>query len=237
MVNLADRNLIGAWAVHLLTASGILTAGLALIAISQGDGRAALAWLLAALVIDGIDGPLARKLRVSSVLPSIDGETLDLVVDYVTYVFVPVAFIYQFELLSATLLYPLCAGILLSSLYLFSNRNMKSQDLYFVGFPAIWNLVVLYLHVLNTGPRFNAALILVLTVLTFVPIKSVHPLRVEAYRSLTVIMSFVWLGLTIAVLWIYPERNSPLEWVWTLAAAYFVLISGVRTFWGPLKPS
>ena len=122
-----------AWGVHLLTASGAVVAGLALIAISESNAKLALLWLLLALVIDGIDGPIARKVSVTSVLPEIDGALLDLVVDYLTYVFVPAAFIYQFGLLPEAWTLVALAMIMLSSLYLFSNRNMKSQDLYFIG--------------------------------------------------------------------------------------------------------
>lgn len=221
-----------AWAVHLLTASGILLGALALLAISGGNGRAALLLLVAAFVVDGIDGPLARRVRVSDVLPDIDGETLDLVVDYVTYVFVPVAFIYRFELLPNGLVALGCALVLLSSLFLFSNRNMKSGDMFFVGFPSIWNLVILYMYVLKSSVVVNALIVFVFAGLTFVPIKTVHPMRVQMFRPLTIAVSGVWLLLTVSLLWLDPDRSPLLEWIWVGAGFYFVVVSGLRTFWG-----
>jgi phosphatidylcholine synthase len=134
-----------AWLVHLFTASGVVLAFLALRAVDQGEWRLALLWLLAALAVDGVDGTLARMARVKEHAPRIDGEAFDLIVDYLNYVFVPVLFIVEAGLVPPGAELPLAAAILLSSLYVFVRRDMKTQDNYFRGFPALWNVVALYL--------------------------------------------------------------------------------------------
>ena len=141
-----------AWLVHLLTASGALLALLALWAIEEENWRLALLWLLAALAVDGIDGTLARAMRVKDLLPRVDGATLDLVVDYLTYVFVPTMLIWRAGLVPPALALLLAAGILISALYVFARTDMKTQDGYFRGFPALWNVVALYLFVLQLDP-------------------------------------------------------------------------------------
>ncbi len=221
---------VEAWGVHLLTASGAVIAGLAILAIAEGNPRRALIWLLLALVVDGIDGPIARKVSVAKVLPSIDGALLDLIVDYLTYVFVPVAFIYQFGLLPEGWVVPVSGLILLSSLYLFCNTNMKSQDLFFVGFPSIWNIAVMYAFVLETKPFLNLALATLLIVLTFVPIKTIHPFRVQRFRPVTAALAIGWMFTTMAVIATFPQRSLLLEALWIALAGYFIAISLWRTF-------
>ena len=228
-----DRKVIIAWGVHGLTASGVLVAALALLAISRGNATVALAWLLLAVVIDGVDGPLARKFSVSEVLPSIDGALLDLIIDYLTYVFVPVAFLYRFAMLPVGWEVGACALILISSLYLFCNRNMKAHDLYFVGFPSVWNGVVIYAFVLGTSPMLNLIVVVILSVLTFVPIKVVHPFRVRTNRALSASLAMVWMVLTAWIFAVFPDQPLSLEIAWVAAAAYFLGVSIWRTVCGP----
>ena len=125
---------------------------LALTAIDRGEWRLALLWLLAALAVDGVDGTLARLARVKEHAPRIDGEAFDLIVDYLNYVFVPAIFICRAGLVPAALALPLAAAILLSSVYVFVRRDMKTKDNYFRGFPALWNVVALYLFAAQPGP-------------------------------------------------------------------------------------
>ena len=141
-----------AWLVHMFTASGAILALLALLAVEDGEWGLALMWLLVALVVDGVDGSLARWARVSERAARVDGDTLDLVIDYLTYVFVPTLFMWRAGLIPEALAPWLAAGILLSSLYLFARTDMKTEDGYFRGFPALWNLVAFYLFVLQPGP-------------------------------------------------------------------------------------
>src|SRR4051812_44733347 len=168
-----------AWAVHAFTASGVAFGLMALIRVIEGNAEATLLWLGAALVVDGLDGFFARKVGVKEVLPHFDGAILDLVIDYLNYVVVPAIFLYRFGLLPDRLGIAGAVFILLTSLYCFSNVNMKSGDNYFVGFPAIWNVLALYLFVAQFNTTINAMIVAVIGVLTFTTVKFLHPFRVR----------------------------------------------------------
>ena len=161
-------------------------------AIESARPREALLWLFAALVVDGVDGTLARTVRVAERLPHIDGTALDLVVDYLTYVFVPAWLLWRLGSFPPPVALPLVALILLSSLYTFARRDMKTDDGYFRGFPALWNIVALYVYAAGPEPWLAAAAAVVLAVLTVAPVHVVHPFRVRDYG--------VWLQ-SVAVLW------------------------------------
>lgn len=178
--------------MHLFTASGVVLALLALRAVEQGDELAALAWLGVALVVDGVDGTLARAAKVRERVPNIDGDALDLVVDYLTYVFVPALLMWRGHYLPEALALPITAVILLSSLYVFARHDMKTDDGYFRGFPALWNVVALYVVALDPAPSLTAAAIVLLAAATFAPIHVPHPFRATDYG----------VGLpAIAILW------------------------------------
>ena len=172
-----------AWAVHAFTASGIVLGFLAFVAIIEGDTVAVFMWLGLALFVDGIDGTLARKIRVSELTPNFDGATLDNVIDYFNYVAVPAMMIYWFGFVPAGWEVPASAAIMAASLYTFANTGVKTSDYWFSGFPALWNLVVLYFHILQSNHWLNLAVIGLCLALTFVPIKFVHPFRVRSLRA------------------------------------------------------
>jgi phosphatidylcholine synthase len=188
-----------AWCVHLLTASGAVLAMAALASGVRGDERQAFLWLSAALVIDGLDGTLARAWRVKEVEPRIDGDVLDLVVDYLTYVFVPAFLMWRGGYLPDALAPVLVGIILLSSLYTFARTDMKTEDGYFRGFPALWVIVALYFHVLQPSRAFAAAVVASLAVATFVPIHFVHPFRVRDYGLWLPSIAIVWAASTAAL--------------------------------------
>lgn len=189
-----------AWGVHLFTSLGVVIAFLSLLAIERGEPREALLWLLLALGIDGIDGSLARAAHVRQRLPRIDGEALDLVIDYLTFVFLPVLFIWRGGYLPGSLAMPLCAAILSSSLYVFARRDMKTDDGYFRGFPAVWNVVAFYFFVLAPGPPAAAITVAALLIMTFAPVHVVHPFRVTEYRPVLVSLAMLWMLATPALL-------------------------------------
>ena len=224
-----------AWAVHAFTASGVVTALLAIAALIAGDLRLALLWLGAALIIDGFDGPMARKVRVSEYAPRFDGAVLDLVIDYLTYTVIPALLIYRFGLVPPGWEIPAAAWIMTTSLYCFGNREMKTHDNYFSGFPATWNLIVLYFYVLGTGDWLNLAIIAVLGVLTFIPFKYIHPFRVATLRPLTLVVTALW---ALTTLWLVltsgpetpPAEASPAAfWGFLGASLYFLAICVWRT--------
>ena len=227
----AARRKGAAWAVHAFTASGAVIGLLALIAVIEGDAREAFLWLGLALIVDGIDGPFARKLDVAERLPRFDGALLDLVVDYLTYVVVPAVLLWQFGFLGDGWYASAAAGwILFSSLYIFANLDLKTEDNYFVGFPAIWNVVALYFYILGTPLWFNLAATVVLGAFSFTKVKSIHPLRVRDFRAVTLASSVVWVLAATWLLWFAPASYPWVLAAWLASSAWLVGLSFWRSF-------
>lgn len=189
--------------VHIFTAMGAGVALLAMLEAVREHWANMFGWLGVALIIDAIDGPLARKLDVVRLQPNWSGETLDLVVDFVAYVFVP-----AYAITASGLLLPVAApilgiGIVISSALYFADRRMKASDNHFRGFPALWNAVAFYLFVLRLPPALSTLVVAALIVLTFAPFHVLHPLRVVRLRWLT-----LWLLASWAVLAIYTVARD-----------------------------
>jgi phosphatidylcholine synthase len=214
---------LAAAAVHIFTASGIVCAFFAMLAAVNSSWAAMFAWLGMALFIDGVDGTFARAVDVKRRLPRFSGEQLDLVIDYVTYVFIPAMALHLAGLLPGVWGMGLAALILLSSLYHFSDTASKTDDHCFVGFPAIWNGVAFYLFAFSAPPWVCAVVVLACVALTFVPMRWVHPLRVEKLRTLTTAMMVVWAVAAFAVLWSGFAANN----VWPLVALAIVAAYGI----------
>jgi phosphatidylcholine synthase len=217
---------VRAFAIHVFTACGAALALLALILATGGHWTAMFFCLGAALIVDGIDGPLARTFRVAEVLPRWSGVTLDLVVDFVTYVFVP-----AYAIAASGLLPPMMAilgGIIVvvtGTIY-FADREMKTQDNYFRGFPVLWNLAAFYLFLLEPPPWIAAFALLALAVLTFAPIRFVHPLRVKRLRALNIALLCAWAALALVAV-IYNLAPGPyVTWPLSAIGVYF-LIAGI----------
>jgi phosphatidylcholine synthase len=169
--------------------------------VVSGAWEVAFAWLGVAMAIDGIDGTLARRARVQHRLPRFSGDRLDLVIDYVTYVFVPALALLQAGFLAGRSGVILASLILLSSLFHFSDTKSKAGDHSFVGFPAVWNLVAFYVFAFALPQWAAAGLVLVCVALTFVPFKWAHPLRTARLRTITLAAVAVWTLAAAAVLW------------------------------------
>lgn len=197
-----------AWAVHVLTASGAVLAFLAFLAAEQGHWRLSLLWLAGAMLVDGIDGPLARWAVVLKRVPGVNGATLDLVVDYLTYVFVPVILIYRSGLLPASYAPVAIAAILISSLYTFARTDMKTGDNFFLGFPALWNVIAFYLFILQPGELASVILVAVFVPLTFAPVHFVHPVRVRSYQPWLAGLAALWAMSSLALL-LMPDQDQP----------------------------
>jgi phosphatidylcholine synthase len=228
-----------AWLVHLFTATGVVLAFLALEAIDDGQWRLALLWLLAALAVDGVDGTLARWARVKEHAPRIDGEAFDLIVDYLNYVFVPAIFICRAGLVPEALELPLAAAILLSSVYVFVRRDMKTKDNYFRGFPALWNVVALYLFVGQPGPAAGAAAVTAFALLSFAPIHFVHPFRVRDYGAWLQVLALLWAIATLALLWPGWSPGAMRLWLGAslVLAGILLLLGLVRSLRGAREPA
>lgn len=201
---------IFAFSVHVLTAAGAAVALFALLAATHGDWPLMFLWLGVALVIDAIDGPLARALNVAEVLPNWAGDTLDLVVDYTTYVFVPAYAVAAGHLMPDALAIPSATAIAVTGTLYFANRQMKTSDNFFRGFPAIWNLVAFYLLLLRPAPAVAAGTIALFAVLTFVPIRFIHPFRVRRLRTVTVALLTLWAALALAAV---KQGLAPELWI------------------------
>src|ERR1700738_4663268 len=189
-----------AFAVHILTALGAGIALLALLEAVREHWAAMFGWLGVALVIDAVDGPIARRLEVARVQPDWSGEVLDLVVDFVTYVFVP-----AYAITASGLLLPLAApllgaGIVVTGALYFADRRMKTSDNHFRGFPALWNGAAFYLFLLHWPPWLLSLVVAALIALTFVPFNVVHPVRVLRLRTLTLSLIGVWAVLAVVTL-------------------------------------
>ena len=211
-----------AFSVHIFTAMGAGVALLAMLEAVREHWASMFGWLGVALVIDAIDGPIARKLDVMRLQPDWSGDVLDLVVDFVTYVFVP-----AYAITASGLLLPLAApllgiGIVVSSALYFADRRMKAADNHFRGFPALWNAVAFYLFLLQFRPSISSLAIAILIVLTFVPVHVLHPIRVVRLRWLTLLLLAVWAVLAIYTLACDFDVGAPVVVGLCAIAAYMV---------------
>ena len=233
-LNNVNKDKIAAWAVHGFTGSGAVLGFLAIISILNSDAVGAFLWLGLALLIDGIDGTLARKVDVNKQTPNIDGTILDSVIDYLNYVIIPSLMIYWFQMVPSGYEIILPAGIFLVSLYTFSNLQMKTEDYYFRGFPAVWNIVVLYFFILGTNLYINVIVIIICLILTFIPIKFVHPLRVKELRNITIFVTIIWSATTLKLVTtptskIFMIDSTIIFIMWVCTSLYFAFICWGRS--------
>lgn len=216
-----------AFAVHVFTAFGAACALMALIAATERDFVIMFGWLGLALIIDGIDGTLARWVNVTQGAPRWSGDVLDFVVDFTTYVFVPAYALVVSDLLPKPLAIPLALAIVVSSALYFADREMKTADYHFKGFPALWNGVVFHVFLLKLSPWIAAVLIALLVVFTFAPIRFVHPMRVARLRNVTLIVVAAWAGLSIYALTQNLAPLPPLAWLTTACGIYLLTIGAL----------
>jgi phosphatidylcholine synthase len=218
-----------AFTVHIFTATGAALAFLALILATGGHWAAMFLCLGLALVVDGADGPIARAFDVQNVLPRWSGDTLDLVVDFTTYVFVPAYAIAASGLLPQILAIPAGIVVVISGALYFADREMKTKDNYFRGFPAVWNLAAFYLYLLEPPEWAAAIAVAVLAGLSFTPIRFLHPLRVQHWRSFNIVLLAVWAVLAFVAL---IQDLSPGLYVTlplSLIAVYFFAVGLLRS--------
>ncbi len=219
--------------VHLFTASGGAVAVLALYAAIERDFAACFAWLGLALFIDGIDGTLARAAKVHVTAAHIDGSVLDLVIDFLTYVLVPVVALWRSDLMPTNASFWLGLIVTIASALYFADVRMKTDDLWFRGFPAIWNIVVLYLFCLRPPWILSAIILLAGAGMMFAPVGFIHPLRVVRLRKVTILVTFLWFAFAAVAI---VQNLSPALWVnlgLSATALYFLALSLVRhSSWG-----
>jgi phosphatidylcholine synthase len=225
----ANFERIRAFTVHIFTATGAALALLAMILATGGHWAAMFLCLGLALVVDGADGPLARAFDVQKLLPRWSGDTLDLVVDFTTYVFVPAYAISASGLLPQWLAIPAGIVVVISGALYFSDRKMKTKDNYFHGFPAVWNLAAFYLYLLEPPEWVAAIAVVVLAALSFAPINFLHPLRVQHWRLFNIVLLALWAVLAFVAV---VEDLSPGIYITlplSLIAIYFFAVGLLRT--------
>jgi phosphatidylcholine synthase len=213
-------------AVHLYTASGAVLAFLIVLAAIGGDAVGALWLLLIALIIDSTDGSLARRFRVSETLPWFDGRRLDDIVDYLTYVFAPVLLLWMGGYLPNGVGGMILATMpLLASSYQFCRVDAKTDDHFFLGFPSYWNVVAFYAIVYSLESSTVAVILVVFSLLVFVPIRYVYPSRTVTFRPLTLAFTALWVLLYTIILLQMPEPALVLAHLSLLYLVYYVLLS------------
>jgi phosphatidylcholine synthase len=219
----AQPNVALAWFVHFYTACGAVAAFLAAIAVVESRYREAFLWMMGATLIDATDGALARVARVNDVLPSFDGARLDDIVDYLTFVFVPILLLYRAGALPAGWALAVASAVLLSSAYGFASADAKTHDHFFTGFPSYWNVVALYLYAAALGPVFNAITLLMLSALVFVRVGYVYPSRTPVLRTTTILLGLLWGGMLLAIIVVFPHPSKAL----LIASVFFPIYSAV----------
>lgn len=235
-----QRRCLG-WLIHAFTASGAFVGLLALVAIHEQRFLSAL-WLMGvAILIDAVDGMFARIVKIKLAVPQIDGALLDNIVDFFTYTIVPCFFLLVTPLLSSEWRLVCVIAITFSSAYQFTQLDAKTSDHFFKGFPSYWNIVVFYLYLWQSSTSFNAGVLLVLAVLSFVPIKYVYPSRLDylthnpILRSGMLLATILWGAATAGLLWVYPEANPLMS---VVSMSYLILYVGISLYrtWVPLLP-
>lgn len=219
-----------AFSVHLLTASGSFLAFLSLVAASEQRWPAMFLWLGMALIVDGIDGPIARKLHVKQVLPTWSGDTLDNIIDYVTYVLIPAFALYQRGFMGEGLSFLSAAIIVISSAVYYADTGMKTKENFFRGFPVVWNMVVFTLFVIQPGEWTSFAVVAVSAVLSFVPLHFLHPVRVKRLRGINLPVFLIWSAFGVAAILQGMDADYWVRIGTAIAGAYLFCIGAVMQF-------
>lgn len=212
------------FSVHIFTACGAACALLAMLAAARADWVTMFVWLAVALFIDGVDGTLARKFHVAEILPRWSGNALDLVVDFTTYVFVPAFALATSGLLPQPVALPLALAAVVTSALYFADEQMKTADYHFRGFPALWNAVTFHLFILKLPPWIAASAVAVLVVLTFVPLRVLHPFRVSQLRALNLMALALWCALGVYALITGLEPGPIVAWSLAAVGIYFLTV-------------
>ncbi len=190
-----------AFAVHLFTATGSVLAMLSILAAAKGDWSTMYLWLLVALLVDGVDGPMARAVNVKKYAPQWDGELLDLIIDYLTYVFIPAYALFVSGLFPGWTGWISVGIIVFTSSVYFADTRMKTEDYSFSGFPGCWNMVVLVFFALNPPWQVMTAIVIALAIVQFLPVKFIHPVRTPMWRPLNLGMTALWMITAVIAAW------------------------------------
>jgi phosphatidylcholine synthase len=217
-----------AWSVHLFTATGAVWGFLALRAIFAHEWKIAIVYMAVALVVDGVDGMFARWLNVKTYASGLDGALLDNILDYFNYTVVPAMFLVEAELLPAVLSLPGAFAILLTSAYQFTQVDAKTDstdEYFFKGFPDYWNVMVIYMLIMQLNPWINLVLLVVFNVLIFVPIKYIYPTRTRRLKTLTLVLSGIYGVIGLVGIILYPNVPAWILYASFAYIAYYFILS------------
>ena len=211
-----------ALSVHLLTASGAVLSMLAMLEAVKGEWSMMFLWLVAALIVDGIDGPLARKYDVQKNWPTYDGVLMDLIVDYLTYVFIPAFALFKSGLLPGWTGWIAIIIIVYGSVVYFADTRMKTKDKSFAGFPACWNMVVLVMFATQPSQAVILLTVVLLTVTMFTNLKFVHPVRTTRWYEVSLTICILWIGFAGWAAWTDFTEGPFAKWGLILCSLYLV---------------
>ena len=209
-----------AYSVHALTATGATLAMLALFSAAQEQWKAMFLWLLASMIVDGIDGPLARRFDVKTHAGRIDGVILDLVIDFLTWVFIPIFALFQSGLLAGWTGWLVALIVTPASALYFADTRMKTSDGSFEGFPGAWSMVVLVFLAPEPAPWVMVAPIVLLTPAMFLPLRFVHPVRTARWRKITLPVAIIWTGAAAIIM--AGTHTTGLTIALTLSSVYLL---------------
>ena len=228
--NKKDLDILRAWTVHLLTCSGLIAGFFAIICIFNNNLTSVFLFLGIALLIDAVDGTLARKLRVSFFVKNIDGKMLDSIIDFFNYIIIPSIMIFWFNIVPVSFAILIPLTILIISAISYSNLNLMTSENFYKGFPCIWNILLLYLYFFDFNQIANLILISLCIVLKFIPIKYLHPLRVKKLKIYSIIFMILWFVSSFKILttsFYIIENNYDLLFllIWVISNIYFISLT------------
>jgi phosphatidylcholine synthase len=214
--------------VHLLTATGACIAMLAMLAAVEQNWSMMVLWLVVAFAVDGVDGPLARKYEVGRNAPEIDGVLMDLIIDYLTYVFIPAYALFKSGLLPGWMGWLAIMVITYTSALYYADTRMKTEDKSFRGFPGCWNMAILPLFALKPSPEFIVGLVIVLAVAMFLNLRFIHPVRTKRWRAVSLPIALIWTASAAWAAWVDFHPASWAGWVLGASSIYLVLVGIVQ---------
>ncbi len=230
---MTDR--LKALCVHLLTATGAVLAMLAMLAAVKEDWNLMFLWLVVALIVDGVDGPLARRFDTHKNWPTYDGVLMDLIVDYLTYVFIPAFALFQSDLLPGWPGWLAIIVIVYGSVIYFADTRMKTKDKSFAGFPACWNMVVLVLFAIEPRKEIILMVVILLTITMFTNLKFIHPTRTPRWHCLNLGMSVAWVVFAGWSAWVDFQPAALVDWALIVTSLYLTC-AGIAQQILPEKP-
>jgi len=217
-----------ALSVHLFTATGAVFAMLAMLAAVDLNWSLMFLWLVVAFIVDGFDGPLARRYHVKTNAPELDGELMDLIIDYLTYVFIPAYALFKSDLLPGWTGWLAIILITFTSVVYFADTRMKTRDNSFAGFPGCWNMVVLVLFALSPDFYVTLVLVVLFAVAMFLNLKFIHPVRTDRWRTLSLPIAIAWTGFAGCAAWVDFDPESWALWGLAGTSVYLALAGIVQ---------